>query len=142
QHGLRTGPLVGWLATLSFVTLCWVPFRAPSLRSAGLMLEAMAGHGDGAARWYPAPVLWGVVLVAIGHAIGYAVSRESSEDARQPIRAILARFDARIADDPLAGRYVRLGMGNLGGSFLVTCWVLVLFFFVRTKTTPFIYFQF
>jgi hypothetical protein len=141
-RGLRTGPLVGALATLSFVTLCWVPFRAPSLGSARLILEAMAGHGTGAARWYPPTLVWGLALVAIGHAIGYAVSRAPSADAGQPIHVLLARFDATIGGDRLAGRYVRLGMGNLGGAFLVTCWVLALFFFGSTRTAPFIYFQF
>jgi alginate O-acetyltransferase complex protein AlgI len=140
---LRTGPLVGGLATLTFVTLCWVPFRAPSLRSALVMLQGMAGQGPGVAHWYPTAVLWGVALVAMGHALGYAVSRAApAPGAAEGLRAVLERFDATIDEAPLAGRYVRLGIGNLGGAFLVTCWVLGLFFFVSTRTTPFIYFQF
>ena len=142
-RGLRTGPLVGGLATLSFVTLCWVPFRAPSLGSARVMLEAMAGHGTGVARWHPPVVIWGLALVVLGHVLGCAVSRAPrGTEGGQPIHAFLARFDATIGEDPLAGRYVRLGMGNLGGAFLVTSWLLALFFFVSTRTTPFIYFQF
>jgi len=142
-RGLRTGPLVGGLTTLSFVTLCWVPFRAPTLASARVMLEAMAGHGTGVARWYPTVVFWGLGLVVLGHVLGHAVSRAPrGTEAGGPIHALLARFDATIGEDPLAGRYVRLGMGNLGGAFLVTSWLLALFFFVSTRTTPFIYFQF
>jgi hypothetical protein len=142
-RGLRTGPLVGTLATLSFVMLCWVPFRAPSLGSARVMLEAMFGRGTGVARWYPTAVIWGLVLVALGHALGYAIRRApAATEGRRPIHALLAWFDATIGEDPLAGRYVRLGMGSFGGSFLVTTWILALFFFVRTRTTPFIDFQF
>jgi alginate O-acetyltransferase complex protein AlgI len=142
-RGLRVGPWVGTPATFLFVMLCWVPFRAPTLASAQVMLEAMAGGGTGVARWYPTVALWGLGLVAFGHAVGSAISRASvTPDPRRPIHTFLAAFGATIAEDPLAGRYVRLGMATLGGAFLVTFWVLALFFFVSTRTTPFIYFQF
>ncbi len=139
-RGLRLNETLGRILTFSFVTLCWIPFRAPSSEIAREILTRMAGRGSTAgAAWYPEMLAWAVVLLLVGHGIGVAVARLPLRSQSTPLWPAL---DVSVVDAPLAGRCVRLGTETITGAFIVTFWVLGLFYFASVRASPFIYFQF
>jgi len=141
-RGLRLARVQGVVLTFAFVTLCWIPFRASSLEIAGVMLGHMAGFGPAGASWYPEVLAWAIPALAIGHAIGAFVARlpiPGDADWEAPLWPAL---DISVSRAPLAGRCLRFGVGTMPGAFIVTFWILGLFYFASVRVSPFIYFQF
>src|SRR5438445_512060 len=60
---------LGWLLTLLFVMVCWVPFRSSSFGDTLLLLKAMAGIGAGRNQWLPVWLFWCLGLCVAGHLI-------------------------------------------------------------------------
>ena len=60
RTGLRLPWGVGWAVTLAFVTLAWVPFRAPDWTTAGHMLLGLAGTGGPGEASFPDGWMLGV----------------------------------------------------------------------------------
>ena len=129
--------------TFLFVMLCWVPFRAPDFATTLTMLERMFTPGAPGALWVPTWLGRALVLVVVGHALGalFDAAAEAGR-CREPAARLLRAVGAQLESDPIAGWYVRLGAGSFGGAFLVTAWVLGLYFFAFVGTSPFIYFRF
>ncbi len=128
--------------TFVFVMLCWIPFRAPDFATSWLMLTRCLWPHPGA-LWLPSALGWCLALLVAGHTLGYGIERvaEGSRSARWP-QAILDVFAARLRSDQISGWWVQLHAYPAAASFLLACWVLLLFLFVPTTTQPFIYFQF
>ena len=124
--------VAAWPMTLLFVTLAWVPFRAVSFDGTADMFRALFGFGAGKNIWYPTGLGWAMFLVVLGHMAGILMER----------RPLMFRAtDADVAADPISGRYLVLHMRTFIGAFVVTCAVLLIFYF-GAGVTPFIYFQF
>ncbi|MBM9403061.1 MBOAT family protein [Gluconacetobacter azotocaptans] len=77
RTGIRLAAPLAWAATMLFVILGWVLFRAPDFPTATRMLRAMAGlHGVGRAPIHDAALFWIALAVAvIGPSSQDAVSR-------------------------------------------------------------------
>lgn len=129
--------------TFLFVMLCWVPFRAPDFGTTLTMLSRMFLPGQEGVLWVPTLLLRGVVLVVAGHALGSVLEAAAERGQRVGLAARLLRpFGGVLRRDPIAGWYVDVDPGHIGGAFvLVTC-LLLIFFYAPTGTSPFIYFQF
>jgi alginate O-acetyltransferase complex protein AlgI len=144
-RGLRMGRSAGTLLTFFFVMLCWVPFRSTSFETTRLIFVRLFGGDDGGqgALWYPSVLLGATLVLAATHAIGVWVDRVSIPaigDSRDV--PLWVFFDISLATRPLSGRGLVFGGRTMGGSFLLTVWVLGLFYFASVNATPFIYFQF
>ena len=68
RQGLRLPPPLGWAATMSFVIVCWVMFRAPTLSSAVAIWRSILGlHGwAGATLASPWILPVGVAVALLG----------------------------------------------------------------------------
>jgi hypothetical protein len=121
-----------------------VPFRAPDFATTATLLSRMFDPGAEGALWVPTWLFRALVLVAIGHVVGAGLdaAAERGGALRARVESLLARFDARLASDPISGWIVELGVGTFAGAFLLASWLLLLFFFAYVGTSPFIYFQF
>ncbi|MCL4819259.1 MAG: MBOAT family protein [Vicinamibacteria bacterium] len=125
--------------TFAFVAACWVPFRATSFADTRTIFERLAGFGDGVA-WLPVSVPACAALALLGHALGVAARAAAAGAPRA--RRLFAAFDARVERDPIRGVSVRLGGRTAGGAALVSFWLLFVYYFAETDSSPFIYFQF
>jgi MBOAT, membrane-bound O-acyltransferase family len=77
--GRRTLPAsLGWLLTLLFVMVCWVPFRSSSFEDTLLMLKALVGVGAGHYRWLPVWLFWCLGLCLLGHLVGWCNEKRLS----------------------------------------------------------------
>jgi alginate O-acetyltransferase complex protein AlgI len=132
-----------WIAqplTLVFVMLCWIPFRAPDFRSTIDILTGMLTLRHGAI-WYPVILPAIVALVIAGHILGTMIARSASSPD-STVSRLLRAIDAETLRDEISGWYVRLGTSNVAGAFVVSFWVMFVFFFAAASSAPFIYFQF
>ncbi|MCC6642440.1 MAG: MBOAT family protein [Deltaproteobacteria bacterium] len=129
--------------TFVFVMLCWVPFRAPDFRTTAIMLERMFVPGAEGVLWIPTLLLRGVLLIAAGHALGSLLEAAAERGWREGLAARLLRpFGGTLRHDAIAGWYVDLDPGRVGGAFVLVLCVLLIFFYAPTGTSPFIYFRF
>jgi alginate O-acetyltransferase complex protein AlgI len=129
--------------TFLFAMLCWVPFRSPDWPTTALVLRKLAGAGGPGTLFLPTALFACLALVLAGHAVGAAIDAAASRRERP---RWLARAEAllgwQLRADPISGWYVVLGARTLAGSFAVTAWLLAIFLFAPTGTSPFLYFQF
>jgi alginate O-acetyltransferase complex protein AlgI len=123
--------------TLLFVTLCWVPFRAPDLAATRTMLASLFGFGSGRDVWWTVMLPWAVVLTVAGHLVGVLMENDSAI-----LRRLLEKIDAFVDRGTISGPFVVLGWESTGGAFVTTAAVLIVYLFGATSTSPFIYFQF
>ena len=136
-------PMFGAVVTFVFVYFCWIPFRARTFDATRVILTRMFTAPPRGGIWYPEILAWGTLLIIIGHLLGAKLSKAASDEATSSgITRFLRRFDAALLQDPLSGWYVRLGLGTIGGSWLVTVWTASILYFGATNSSPFIYFQF
>ena len=138
--------LPGFLAvpvTFLFTMLCWVPFRSPDWPTTVLVLRKLFGVGGPGALFVPTALLLCVAVVAFGHLVGPALDDDAERDTRGGfVTRALARLGWELRSDPISGWYVVLGASTFGGAFLLAVWLLAIFFFAPTGTSPFLYFQF
>lgn len=148
QSELRGGRrlLPGVLAvpiTFGFAMLCWVPFRSPDWDTTVLVLRKLCGLAGPGAAYVSFGLVACAALLAAGHGLGALLDR-SAEHGQEPpwLGRALAWLGFELRADPISGWYVVLGVGRLPGAMVVASWLLLLFLFVPTGTSPFIYFQF
>jgi alginate O-acetyltransferase complex protein AlgI len=135
-------PAGGVVSTFLFVSLAWIPFRAASFGDTLLMVRKMFGLGDAdGVIWIPHAFFWCLPLVLLGHMIGILIERDADK-TRKVFRRGLTFCGLQLRSDPISGSYLVWNMPNLLSLYLLFLWVLVLFFFASTNTSPFIYFQF
>lgn len=142
RRGSRLGPYLSGALTFAFVTLCWIPFRAPSIESAGVFSRRLLGQGSLGALWYPEALAWAVALLVLGHCAGVAIERSARRPKTADVTTLASLLDVTLVRSPLAGASLSFGGRTAAGAFLVTAWVLCLFYFASVHANPFIYFQF
>lgn len=109
---------VGWLATLLFCCLAWIPFRSPSFETTGIFLRGLLPGGEGIV-WYHTPTLMILSLAVAWHALWQFAPRAV---ARLPFKPNeLSTWPAML---------------TLGYALLLLVLLMPL------NTQPFIYFQF
>ena len=123
---------IAWPATLLFVTLAWVPFRAVTFPATVSLLRTLFGLGRGNDTWYPSALAWAVAAVIAGHVAGVLMDRRP---------AIFQKVDFEVARDAIAGPHLVFHMRRFISAFIVTSAVLAIYYFAA-GITPFIYFQF
>jgi alginate O-acetyltransferase complex protein AlgI len=132
---------LGWLTTLTFTMLCWIPFRAAHFGDTLQFIRGLFSAGGRGAPFPAETVLVALALVVPAHLIGLwlasAVGRE-----RPLLTRVLHAADARLSFDPISSWSLRLGTRTLVGSFVVTLWLLLVLLSAETHARPFIYFQF
>jgi alginate O-acetyltransferase complex protein AlgI len=128
--------------TFLFVALCWVPFRCTSFAMTLTVFTRLFTLDSGGATWLPTLLIPALALVIVGHALGRLFEREAAGHDAPRLANVLSWFDARLLTDPVSGFYVRFGIRTIPGAFLMTFWLLALFFLAPLNTTPFIYFRF
>jgi alginate O-acetyltransferase complex protein AlgI len=127
--------------TFLFAMLCWVPFRSPDWTSTTTMLGRMFSPGAPGVLFVPTALFLCLALLLVGHAIGAALDAAAARpDAR--VTRWLERLGFELRHDPISGWYVVFGLRTALGAFVLTLWILGLFYFAPTGTSPFIYFQF
>jgi alginate O-acetyltransferase complex protein AlgI len=132
---------LGWLMTLVFVVLCWVPFRAAHFGDTIEFLRRMLTMSGGGGSFPAVAVYVALALVVPAHFLGLWLA--SGVRMNRPyLTRLLGAAGARLSDDPISGWTLRLGARTLLGSFLVTAWVLLILLSGETHARPFIYFQF
>ncbi len=135
---LRVPRALATAGTFLFVMLCWVPFRAPNVSVCYDIFRHLFAPHDGV-RWIPSPMFWCGTVLLVGHVVGALVCR-MNPNSREA--AALSAWGIERIEDSISGIYVRLHISSLPGATLVSLWLLVIFFFASTATSPFIYFQF
>ena len=129
--------------TFLFAALCWVPFRSPDWETTTLLLGKLAGLGGPGAFFVPTAFFTCTTLLALGHAIGAVLDAAAERGARPPwLDRVLALLGFELRSDPIAGWYLVFAAPTALGAFVVATWLLGVFFFAETETSPFIYFQF
>jgi len=137
---LRLPPGLGWLTTLTFTTLCWIPFRAAHFSDTVQFMRGMFLHGGGTS--FPAGAIYlSLALVVPAHVIGLLLGRGVGREARGLAWAMRAA-GTELASSPISGWALRLSTRTLLGSFLVPLWLLLVLLSAETHARPFIYFQF
>lgn len=135
-------PVVGIVSTFLFVSFAWVPFRAESFGDTLLMLKKMVGLGAGdGVTWVPDAFFWCLPPLLIGHAIGVLIERDAVKTLGL-FRRGLDFCGLEPQSDPISGFYLVWNKATITCMYLVFLWLLILFFFGSTNTSPFIYFQF
>jgi alginate O-acetyltransferase complex protein AlgI len=117
---------LGWLATMSFVSICWIFFRSPNFEVAWTILRKLTGLAPGGIEWTYMPAYLFVPVLAAAHVVGVFHGDPQKTDASHS--GVPAYATARL---PL---YV--------SAFLATAWLLILYLFIPLHRSPFIYFQF
>jgi alginate O-acetyltransferase complex protein AlgI len=135
-------PAVGGVATFIFVVLAWVPFRAASFGDTLLMIRKMVGlaSGDGVI-WIPDAFFWCLPLVCMGHVIGMLMEKDAGITIGL-FRRVLDFCGLEQRSDPISGSYLVWNKATVPCLYVLFLWLLILFFFASTNTSPFIYFQF
>ena len=128
--------------TFTFVALCWVPFRCTSFSMTRTVFARLFALDSGGATWLPTLLIPAMALAIVGHALGGLFERDAAGHGAPRVAKILSWFDARLLTDPISGFYVRFGIRTVPGAFLITFWLLTLFYLAPLNTTPFIYFRF
>lgn len=59
--------VVGWAATMLFVSLCWIPFRSQDLGAASTVVHKLVGLGGPGASWPHAQTLVMLTAAVVGH---------------------------------------------------------------------------
>ena len=135
-------PFVGGVATFIFVTLAWVPFRATSFGDTLFMVQKMIGLGaDGGVAWIPAAFFWCLPMLVFGHVVGKLIEKDAVV-AIGILRRGLGFFGLGMHSDSISGYYLIWNKASVPCLYVLFLWLLVLFFFASTNTSPFIYFQF
>ncbi len=143
--GWRMPAPLAWALTFLFASLCWVPFRAQTFDQTATMLGRMftfSGHGF---HWVPALAIAAALVTLAGHVLGAKLEVAAAEQAAgraHPATRLLAWLGFRLEVNPISGWWVVFSSARTIGVFVVAFWLLVLFFFARANTSPFIYFQF
>ena len=107
------------------------------------MLGKLAGLGGPGAFFVPTAFFTCTALLALGHAIGAVLDAAAERGARPPwLDRVLALLGFELRSDPIAGWYLVFAAPTALGAFVVATWLLGVFFFAETETSPFIYFQF
>ena len=132
---------IGIAVTFVFVLLCWVPFRSPDWATTTTMLGRMLQPAAAGVLFVPQALLWCGALLVAGHAIGAALDAAAARP-RPAVTRWLERLGYELRHDAISGWYVVFGLRTALGAFVLTLWVLGLYFFAPTGTSPFIYFQF
>jgi alginate O-acetyltransferase complex protein AlgI len=119
--------VVGWLATMTFVSVCWIFFRSPNFDVAWTVLRKLAGLAPGGITWTYLPAYLFVLVLAAAHVVG-VFHGDRPQKADDTHTGVPAYATARL---PL---YL--------SAFLATAWLLILYLFIPLHRSPFIYFQF
>lgn len=78
----------GWAGTFVFVTLCWVPFRSPDMRTAEAVARKLIGLGAGGASWPHVQTLVLMALAATLHAVEAARPGATRLDLARPVHMV------------------------------------------------------
>jgi hypothetical protein len=139
----RLPRVIGWLLTVSFVTLAWVPFRAGSLKTAWVFLGRLVAWNSGGAVWWPEAFLWVLAPILVGHLIGWIIEHRTVDaPSRRWLERTLGVGGATLRQDEVCGWHVRLGMGSAVGAFVVVLWAIIVFYLGPPETSPFVYARF
>jgi alginate O-acetyltransferase complex protein AlgI len=137
---IRLPPGLGWLATLTFTTLAWIPFRAAHFGDTVQFFRGLFLHGGRTS--FPADAIYlSLALVVPAHLIGLSLGRGAGRE-RRGLARVMRAAGAELERHPISGWALRLSTRTLLGSFLVPLWVLLVLLAAETHARPFIYFQF
>jgi alginate O-acetyltransferase complex protein AlgI len=130
---------VARVLTFTFVTLCWVPFRATTWSASLTILKGLFGAPGGKVAYVPTMLLVMAPIVVAGHAWWLALG---GERGKRFLDALNRLVDVDVVANKISGRYVVFGGGTVAGSFVVAAWVLLIVSLASFTSRPFIYFQF
>ena len=131
------------VGTFFFVMLAWVPFRSPDFTTTGIMLGRMLTLSSDGTFFVPVILFASAALVVLAHLAGVAVERQLSRRGHsRRFDAVLHALGAETGQDEISGWYLKLGFSTVPGMAVVMAWLLAIYFFAPTGTSPFIYFQF
>jgi alginate O-acetyltransferase complex protein AlgI len=118
EQGSAMSVAAGWLATLLFCCIAWIPFRSPSIETTGVFLTGLV-PGRGGVSWLHEPTLLILGAAVLWHA--------------------LWQFAPKVVDRvPFSEEDLRKWRTML----LIGFAILLLILLVPLNTQPFIYFQF
>jgi alginate O-acetyltransferase complex protein AlgI len=142
------GPIMivfAWLRTFAFVCLTWIFFRAPDFATAAVVLKKVLWLDKSGAVYYYTPFFMLLPLVVLGHWLGsLAMSEDTQTRWIAPSNPLKAFYDRRfgVRPHPLGGIYVLFPPHPFAMSFLLSTWLMVIYYFAPITSSPFIYFQF
>jgi hypothetical protein len=118
--------MLGTTATLAFVTLAWVLFRAPDIQTMlGVYSKLLFVNSDGA-TWYYSAALSAIAWTLLGHAFSRARNRNL-----QP-KELEAFEDFFVFKTPY----------SFLAAFSIVLTLLIIYIFAPNTVNPFVYFQF
>jgi len=131
---------VGWLSTLTFTVLCWIPFRAAHMSDTIQFVKGMFVSG-GRGTFPTETIAMTLALVIPAHIVGLWLARAVRQQPLALTR-LLAVFSAKLRTNPISNWTLQLGTRTVVGSFVLTLWLLLILLSGETHARPFIYFQF
>jgi alginate O-acetyltransferase complex protein AlgI len=135
--------LLGWIFTMLFVMVTWVPFRAKSFRDTMSILKSMAGFAPGRYNWISVWLFYTIILCVIAHFVGWLIERRQHQNTASVWTGWLCGLlGAGIEDATISGPYLVLRRVTVAGAFVVAMTLLMLYLFAPLMMNPFIYFQF
>ena len=138
-------PVASWLATQLFVTLAWVLFRSPSLATASIVYKKLFGMGGAGAKWIPEWFFWCLPLIVLGQGVGVLLARlkrGGKGRLNEGFIGVLSWLGWGMDENVASGLYLRIKKVTILGSYALIFWMMVVFYFSPTQTSPFIYFNF
>lgn len=143
RRAARLPRWAGWLATQLFVTLTWVVFGAPTLDTAWAVLNKLLGIPASGVVWTPDWFFCCLCAAIVGHWVGANVAaRTAGRDANQLFLTATRWTGWRLTPDPVSGPYLHPGKVTLPGCYVLALWLLTIFYFAPTHTSPFLYVRF
>ncbi|HEX4644781.1 MAG TPA: MBOAT family protein [Verrucomicrobiae bacterium] len=152
---------LGWLLTMTFVMVCWVPFRSASFSDTVLLLKRMAGFGAGHYQWLPIWLFVWLGLCVLGHWIGWCIEKRAvvagwgnavmpgegraQAETHAPFRPLNTLFNwlgIEIETHELSGAWLVPKRVTVAGAYAMAMVILMILFFAPFDDNPFIYFQF
>jgi alginate O-acetyltransferase complex protein AlgI len=134
---------LGWLLTQFVVIMAWVPFRSTSFETTTLLFRKLFTVGGSGALWLAEWLFWLLPLVIVGHLIGVAVEKARLGAALESrFLRWLEWLGWDIDCSSISGRYLTGRRVTVVGSYVLSMWLLLIFYFAPNQTSPFIYFQF
>lgn len=150
KHGPRRALLpagaataIAWAATLLFVMVTWVPFRAGSFHDTITILKAMVGAPAGHYHWVSSWLPDCVAMCVVGHLLGLCIQGKL-ESGLVPavVDKAWALLGVRVEHHPVSGSFGFPRRVTIAGAYAACMVVLILVLFAPLKMNPFIYFQF
>lgn len=140
RRSRRMPPWVGRAFTFVFVSLCWVPFRAASLKDAACVYTGLLGLGArGTYHWFPSWLPICAAAVVVGHLVTLWLIKVGPPDDRGAGSRLLRLLGMKSVERHAAGSYIVPDRISVLGTYVIVLLIASILLFAPPVVGPFVY---